>query len=129
MEYIGGQAITLSWHVWNEVTRGGTHIICGPFMQASKQDIVGGSNALTVEASGVGISIKGLARTDAITATVELLETENGQDEPGSWRRQMWREMLSEFEEDDSNHETMKSCYQTKPRTWKCWCDTHIISQ
>ena len=61
-------------------------------------------NASTVEALEVGDSTKGLARTDVITVTVELLETEDGQDEFGLQRRQILKEMLSEFEEDDSNH-------------------------
>merc|ERR1712042_302567 len=53
-------------------------------------------------------SSKGLARTDVITAIVELLEAEDGQDEFGLQRKQILQEMLSEFEEDDSNHEIEK---------------------
>merc|ERR1711942_480186 len=73
-----------------------------------KQDIVDVLNALTVEALEVEDSTKGLARKDAITAIVELLEAENRQDEFGIQRKQILEEMLSEFEEDDSNHEIEK---------------------
>merc|ERR1711942_433447 len=73
-----------------------------------KQDIVDVLNALTVEALEVEDSNKGLARTDVITAIVELLEAEDGQDEFGIQRKQILEEMLSEFEEDDSNHEIEK---------------------
>merc|ERR1712025_1162693 len=73
-----------------------------------KQDIVDVLNALTVEALEVEDSTKGLARTDVITAIVELLEAEDGQDEFGIQRKQILEEMLSEFEEDDSNHEIEK---------------------
>merc|ERR1719210_624723 len=73
-----------------------------------KQDIVDVLNALTVEALEVKDSSEGLARTDVITAIVELLEAEDGQDEFGLQRKQILQEMLSEFEEDDSNHEIEK---------------------
>jgi len=73
-----------------------------------KQDIVDVLNALTVEALEVEDSTKGLDRTDVITAIVELLEAEDGQDEFGRQRKQILNEMLSEFEEDDSNHEIEK---------------------
>merc|ERR1711875_197085 len=73
-----------------------------------KQDIVDVLNALTVEALEVEDSTKGLARTDVFTAIVELLEAEDGQDEFGIQRKQILEEMLSEFEEDDSNHEIEK---------------------
>merc|ERR1719290_526813 len=73
-----------------------------------KQDIVDVLNALTVEALEVEDSTKGLARKDVITAIVELLEAEDGQDEFGIQRKQILEEMLSEFEEDDSNHEIEK---------------------
>merc|ERR1711875_150450 len=73
-----------------------------------KQDIVDVLNALTVEALEVEDSTKGLARTDVITAIVELLEAEDRQDEFGIQRKQILEEMLSEFGEDDSNHEIEK---------------------
>merc|ERR1712098_909182 len=73
-----------------------------------KQDIVDVLNALTVEALEVEDSTKGLDRTDVITAIVELLEAEDGQDEFGRQRKQILSEMLFEFEEDDSNHEIEK---------------------
>merc|ERR1711942_503658 len=73
-----------------------------------KQDIVDVLNALTVEALEVEDSTKGLDRTDVITAIVELLEAEDGQDEFGRQRKQILSEMLSEFEEDDLNHEIEK---------------------
>merc|ERR1712234_20670 len=73
-----------------------------------KQDIVDVLNELTVEALEVEDSSKGLARTDVITAIVELLEAEDGQDEFGLQRKQILQDMLSEFEEDDSNHEIEK---------------------
>merc|ERR1712234_61658 len=73
-----------------------------------KQDIVDVLNALTVEALGVEDSTKGLARTDVITAIVELLEAEDGQDQFGLQRKQILKEMLSEFEEEDTNHEIEK---------------------
>merc|ERR1711942_532689 len=73
-----------------------------------KQHIVDVLNALTVEALEVEDSTKGLARTDVITAIVELLEAEDRQDEFGIRRKQILEEMLSEFEEDDSNHEIEK---------------------
>jgi len=73
-----------------------------------KQDIVDVLNALTVEALEVEDSTKGLASTDVITAIVELLEAEDGQDQFGLQRKQILEEMLSEFEEDDSNHEVEK---------------------
>jgi len=73
-----------------------------------KQDIVDVLNALTVEALAVEDSTKGLDKTDVITAIVELLEAEDGQDEFGLQRKQILKEMLSEFEEDDSNHEIEK---------------------
>jgi len=72
-----------------------------------KQDIVDVLNELTVEALKVEDSTKGLDRTDVITAIVELLEAEDGQDEFGIQRKQIL-EMLSEFEESDSNHEIQK---------------------
>jgi len=71
-----------------------------------KQDIVDVLNALTVEA--FEDSTKGLARTDVITAIVELLEAEDGQDQFGLQRKQILKEMLSEFEEEDTNHEIEK---------------------
>ena len=43
-----------------------------------------------------------------ITAIAELLETEDGQDEIGLQRRQILKEMLSEFGEENSNHEIEK---------------------
>jgi len=73
-----------------------------------KQDIVDVLNALTVEALEVEDSTKGLDRTDVITAIVELLEAEDGQDQFGRQRKQILEEMLSEFEEDDSNHDIEK---------------------
>merc|ERR1711875_195975 len=73
-----------------------------------KQDIVDVLNALTVEALEVEDSTKGLDRKDVITAIVELLEAEEGQDEFGIQRKQILEEMLSEFEEGDSNHEIEK---------------------
>merc|ERR1712042_357665 len=73
-----------------------------------KQDIVDVLNALTVEALEVEDSSKGLARTDGITAIVELLEAEDGQDQFGLQRKQILKEMLSEFEEEDTNHEIEK---------------------
>merc|ERR1719351_715504 len=77
-------------------------------LERIKQDIVDILNALTVEALEVEDSTKGLASTDVITAIVELLEAEDGQDEFGLQRKQILQEMLSEFEEDDSNHEIEK---------------------
>merc|ERR1719290_260684 len=73
-----------------------------------KQDIVDVLNALTVEALEVEDSTKGLASTDVITAIVELLEAEDGQDQFGLQRKQILKEMLSEFEEEDTNHEIEK---------------------
>merc|ERR1712098_367896 len=73
-----------------------------------KQDIVDVLNALTVEALEVEDSTKGLDRNDVITAIVELLEAEDGQDEFGLQRKRILEEMLSEFEEGDSNHEIEK---------------------
>merc|ERR1711875_212819 len=73
-----------------------------------KQDIVDVLNALTVEALAVEDSTKGLDRTDVITAIVELLEAEDGQDQFGLQKKQILKEMLSEFEEDDSNHDIVK---------------------
>jgi len=73
-----------------------------------KQDIVDVLNALTVEALEVEDSTKGLDRKDVITAIVELLEAEDGRDEFGIQRKQILEEMLSEFEEGDSNHEIEK---------------------
>merc|ERR1712142_307422 len=73
-----------------------------------KQDIVDVLNALTVEALEVEDSTKGLASTDVITAIVELLEAEDGQDQFGHQRKQILKEMLSEFEEEDTNHEIEK---------------------
>merc|ERR1711872_1200593 len=73
-----------------------------------KQDIVDVLNALTVEALEVEDSTKGLSSTDVITAIVELLEAEDGQDQFGLQRKQILKEMLSEFEEEDTNHEIEK---------------------
>merc|ERR1719290_596159 len=73
-----------------------------------KQDIVDVLNALTVEALEVEDSSKGRDRKDVITAIVELLEAEDGRDEFGIQRKQILEEMLSEFEEGDSNHEIEK---------------------
>merc|ERR1712098_528775 len=73
-----------------------------------KQDIVDVLNALTVEALEVEDSTKGLDRKDVITAIVELHEAEDGQDEFGLQRKRILSEMLSEFEEEDSNHEIEK---------------------
>merc|ERR1719392_640475 len=44
-------------------------------------------------------STKGLSSTDVITAIVELLEAEDGQDQFGLQRKQILKEMLSEFED------------------------------
>merc|ERR1711881_221786 len=77
-------------------------------LERIKQDIVDVLNALTVEALEVEDSTKGLASTDVITAIVELLEAEDSQDQFGLQRKQILKEMLSEFEEEDTNHEIEK---------------------
>merc|ERR1712240_759462 len=77
-------------------------------LKGIKQDIVDVLNALTVEALEVEDSTKGLSSTDVITAIVELLEAEDGQDQFGLQRKQILKEMLSEFEEEDTNHEIEK---------------------
>merc|ERR1719188_2792335 len=77
-------------------------------LERIKPDIVDVLNALTVEALEVEDSTKGLSSTDVITAIVELLEAEDGQDQFGLQRKQILKEMLSEFEEKDTNHEMEK---------------------
>merc|ERR1719348_1538349 len=77
-------------------------------LERIKQDIVDVLNALTVEALGVEDSTEGLSSTDVITAIVELLEAEDGQDQFGLQRKQILKEMLSEFEEEDTDHEIEK---------------------